>query len=323
MMNKQLNYFENTSNNSSVDSILIFDWFLKASSSDQIGELSSDKERAKYGLSLLCGDNLFAFDKKSSNSLSGIKITSLFKEDNRKEKFSDDISENFIILSLFFNNSSIMNFGEISSTPLLSNSSIIPCLTESFLKNENKILASRINLSVNKVIFHYYLCLLEKFSLNSVDNLLACSSVNLDFDVIFSINENRNLLVNCSKTFSKITSNLSSSSLGTSNLIIISFIFNDHDEDYINLFDRAISVLNDSSLTSSSDNRDLAIIDLASTILSNSDLNILATARDNFNFDTFFISSSSSSGINIDISAMSIPNKIYYLNICSGGENDI
>ena len=81
---------------------------------------------------------------------------------------------------------------------------------------------------------------------------------------------------------------------------IINLIYSDSK----NLFDKAMSVLNESSFASFSDNCDLDTREFNRAILSNSDLSNLAIAKDSFNFETFFISCSSSSGMDILISAI-------------------
>src|SRR3989344_8540439 len=86
---------------------------LNASSSDQMGEFKA-KARAKYGSSLvffLCGDILFASNKKSKYIF--LEMVSIFElsSDNKKEKANSFISEYFFIFSLLFNNSSKENSG--------------------------------------------------------------------------------------------------------------------------------------------------------------------------------------------------------------------
>lgn len=75
-------------------------------------------------------------------------------------------------------------------------------------------------------------------------------------------------------------------------------------DDSMNLFDNALSVFSDSSSTSFSVNLELEMIDLSRANFSNSGFIILAIAKDNLIFDSFFKSDSISSGIDIVISAI-------------------
>lgn len=235
MKNKERINFEDYSfsfNNSKVENILISDCLLKADSSDQIGHLSSAKDKAKYGLSLGCGESLDALDKKPLNLSSGIKLISSSIKRTVSSNSPKEILDNCIILSLFTLNSCNMKCGETSSVSRFNNSSINLLLVESFLKNEKSMLASTINLE--KCGIFYQPCFLTVLSFASDDNLFICSSVNLDFDMISSITENLTLLVNCSTTFSNAVSNFPASSGGTSTLILISAINGDNCLEYIN-----------------------------------------------------------------------------------------
>ena len=136
-------------NNSSVENIFILDWFLKAFSSDHIGQLFNDNEIAKYSISFLCG----AKDKDSfiysSKFLSGNIINLLRSDDISMSNSEGDISEYLTILSLLFSNSENVIYGTFIPALFLSNFSNKSLLVESFLKNENKIFASTTNFEKN------------------------------------------------------------------------------------------------------------------------------------------------------------------------------
>lgn len=219
--------------NSFVVKILISDCCLKAFSSDQIGHLSNARDDAKYGLSLVCGDNS---DDLGRNFLNLFSESNLISSSIMRSVISNsprEILENCIILSFSALNSFRIKYGDISSEPLFNISSTNCLLVESFLKNEKRILASTTNVEGNEGIF-YQPCFLAALFLVLEDKVVICSSVNSDLDIISSTIENLNLLTNCSTTFSSADSNLPDNSGGTSNLILISSINRFTQENYLN-----------------------------------------------------------------------------------------
>ena len=224
--------------NSFVENTLTLVCVLNASSSDQIGHLC-ESAKAKYGSSFVsssCGDILLASDKNFSYSnLSNVSI-SPFNADNANVNSDSDTFENFIIFSLLDCISSKTKSGEINLQPLFFNSSTICLLTESRLKMENNTLASTtIVFGSNSIVQSP--CLFATLFFNSSDNSSACSSLNLDFDMISSNIANLTLLTNCVTTLSKADSNLLFNSVGMSNLITNSVIREDIINKYINVSD--------------------------------------------------------------------------------------
>ena len=204
---------------SDVENILTFDCFLNAFSSDHIGELR-DNASAKYGASLICGDNLIASDKNLSYSDLGTTLISSSNIRNNSEN-SDSLSpENFFIFSLSDNSSSITNSGETNSQSEINNPSTRCFLSESGLKNENKILASTTNFI--KGILNQSPCFFATLSFNSSASLDACSSVNLDFEEISPASENLTSLTNCLTILTRANSNSGFNSCGILTLITIS-----------------------------------------------------------------------------------------------------
>jgi len=132
------------SNNSLVERTLTRDCCLNPDSSDQIGELNTNAN-AKYGSSLvcpLCGEILFASAKNPAYTFFENNSIFLSSKDNKNTNERLSILPYFIILSLSDINSTKANSGEINLQPEFDNSSMIFLLTESLLKNENKIQAS-------------------------------------------------------------------------------------------------------------------------------------------------------------------------------------
>jgi len=99
----------NISNNSFVENTLISDCFLKAISSDQIGILFLDKDKAKYESSFVsssCGESLFASDKNSSYFSSLNVSISLFSSSTNSLNSDSEILAKCIMLDLLLINSS-------------------------------------------------------------------------------------------------------------------------------------------------------------------------------------------------------------------------
>ena len=102
ILNNSNFYSFNSSINSFVLNILTLDWFLNASSSDQIGHLLNANDKAKYESSSVeseCGDILFASDKNSLYTLS--EKDSIFSSSKEKRNLnaSSFTLPNFFILS--------------------------------------------------------------------------------------------------------------------------------------------------------------------------------------------------------------------------------
>lgn len=228
------------SNKSLVVYILISDCCLNAGSSDQIGVLLRINDNAKYGSSLVsspCGESLLASLRNSSYLSSDINSISSSIVERVNSNSPTEFLEKCIILSLSDLNSSKMKYGEISLQPQFNNSSTICLLVESFLKNENSILASTIN-SLGKTAILYQPHLLTALSFALDDNSSICSSLNSDLDMILSNIENLTLLTNCLTTILKADSNLLFNSAGTSNLITISSMKYYKNRNYINLLEK-------------------------------------------------------------------------------------
>ncbi len=212
------------SNNSFVENIFILDCSLNAFSSDQIGQLLSDNDSAKYGASLSWGDNFLASVKNSWYSSFNISSISSLSVERVNSNSPIETLENFSILSFSDLNSSKIKYGEIN-LQFLFNKSLVNCLLiESFLKNENNMLASTIN-SFWSNISTYNPCLFATRSLRFDANFSTCSSVNVDFDIISSNMENLTSLVSCLTNLASAIFNLGSNSEGTSSLTTISSIF--------------------------------------------------------------------------------------------------
>ena len=200
ILNNSNFYSFNSSINSFVLNILTLDWFLNASSSDQIGHLLNANDKAKYESSSVeseCGDILFASDKNSLYTLS--EKDSIFSSSKEKRNLnaSSFTLPNFFILSSLPSNSRNANSGDIKLQPRLGSSSISLLLSELDLKNENKILASTISVLGSGDIFDYE-CLLAALSLISVPHFNANSSV-----ILLSFNNSSATLnINLSESFS-------------------------------------------------------------------------------------------------------------------------
>ena len=232
-------FISNKLNKSAVENISISSCFLNAFSSDQIGVLFSAKDNAKYGSSLVsspCGNSLLACFKNDSY-MSSENVSMLFcNMHNKKSKVGLSILEYFNIPSLLLDNSSITNEGDINLHPLFNNSSINCLLTESDLKNENKIEASTINLlGIFEEYISYKPCFLATLFFNSSASLFTCSSVNpLSFSSSSAI-ANSALLINCSTNLVRTNLNLSLNSSGTSTFMDISAIRSSTASDYKSL----------------------------------------------------------------------------------------
>ncbi|GEM_PF-3181091 len=173
------------SKSSFVLNTLTRDCSLKAVSSDQIAQFN-DNASAKYGSSsvcLPCGEILFASGRNPLYISLEKDSIFLSSKENRNANASSLTSPNFFILSLLSDNSLKANSGEINLHPNSYISSTIFLLVDCFLKKENMIDASTINILGNSsgISAPYNPCLLAILSLSSEPHLNAISSVILEF----------------------------------------------------------------------------------------------------------------------------------------------
>jgi len=228
-------YSLRNSNNSSVENTFILVCLPNDFSSDQIGQLLSERDNAKNETSFIWGVNFDAC--KTSREYDSLETADIFSYNVLYNKMNSpsDIPENFFIFSLFLINSSKAKYGEISLIPLSKRLLINFLLDESLLKKENKIFVSRINSSGGSIFSHTLKpSLLASFILASSAISFICSSVNLLFDNISSAKENLIFLSKSFKAFSNDDFKEPTNSSGTSNLIIISSMLNSEKTDLNN-----------------------------------------------------------------------------------------
>ncbi len=171
---------------SSVVNTLISHCFLKCSSLDQIGILSSIAS-AKNGTSLLCGINFSAFDiENCEGAINSINSGNLFTSD---KNFSFETFDFEQIKSQYLINSSISSFGANNSKLYPDNNFLVKELD---LNKENTTLVSTINF----IFDNSYLYFFQISSLNFLPKLIHSSSVNSDFSKsLSSFSNNSNCFI--------------------------------------------------------------------------------------------------------------------------------
>ena len=124
-----------------VVNISTFDCLLNASSSDQIGALTTSA-RAKYAASSLCGE-ISSASCTNPQYLPASNVSILLSSsESKKEKARPSIFAYLLMRSCLLDNSSNKYDGTNNRQPLRDRDSKILLLSESFLKNENNIDAS-------------------------------------------------------------------------------------------------------------------------------------------------------------------------------------